>query len=888
MKRRFAERGLADRVRFFEAVDGRQVGTEGDDWAKSARGCFASHLEVMRLLASDPAYAETGAIVFEDDVLIHSEFAERSEQSLKNLPVGATQCLLGFMLAPPNPDLVWAGRDPSAHNVCGIEADYMWGSHCYWMAAERAAQALEEYGDVPFDELPLGTERFTVPRDGYASWPALALQEANDSEIRPDSELDECHRRGQERWPLGDYLGSEDDERSLTFSGAAEPTIGLCMIVRDEAGVIERCLDSVKGLIDTWTICDTGSEDGTPELIESRLADLPGRLHRREWRDFGHNRTELMELARGSADYLLLLDADMTIDWRGPLSELSADAYELRHEGELGYWIPRLVRGDHEWHYVGATHEYLASAEEHSREPLRALVIEHHEDGGTRDEKYERDRRLLEAELERDPDSDRATFYLAQTLRDSGETEDAIRLYRRRVELGGWDEEVFYSAHQVAVLTAEKAPRASIPLFLKAFERRPTRAEPLHEAAYVCRRLGWYESAYTFAKRALEIPMPADILFVGARTYRWGSLFELALAAHETERHDEARDAYHLLLDGRELPRGIVGAVRENLRRLDNISGGGRSVDRHTEPSLEKLVPSARFAEIRLEVEPDWPQFNPSIAPDGDGFRAVVRTANYRVDRGIYSIIDDSGEVRTINYLAKLDSELRLTDVEPITDLDAELGWHDFPVRGWEDCRLFEVDGRWYATATSRELDPDGVCRTVLLELDGARITAARVLNGPDPHRHEKNWMPYVEDGELLFVYTPAPTVITRVDPEHGDPEPVATHPAPDEANGLRGGSGGVAVADGVLFCVHEPFDFGGPRRYLHRWVLFDRTWRLTAASQLFHFTDHDVEICAGLARRGDELVASFGVGDHSAALVVMHEGEVLGTLDAFGKQAQA
>ena len=456
-------------------------------------------------------------------------------------------------------------------------------------------------------------------------------------------------------------------------------------------------------------------------------------------------------------------------------------------------------------------------------------MIEHHGDGGSRDDKFERDRALLEAELERDPDNERATFYLAQTLRDMALTDEAIELYRRRVELGGWDEEVFYAALQVALLTGENNPEGAIPLFLSAFERRPTRAEPLHEAAYSCRRLGWHESAYTFAKRATEIPEPADILFVGTRTYRWGALFEFALAAHNIERHDEALRAYQELLDGRELPEPVEGSIRENMRRLDNVAGKDDPASRLTEPALSDLVPSTRLAEIKLEVDPDWPQFNPSIAADGDGFRAIVRTSNYRLDRGTYSTLDGSGVIRTINYLAKFDRNLSLLEVEPLIDLEDDDGlpWQDFPVQGWEDCRLFEVEGNWYATATSRELDPDGVCRTVLLTLDGARISAGRVLAGPDPHRHEKNWMPHVADGELMFIYSCGPTVVMRVDPDAGDPERIAEHEAPELASNFRGGSQGIAVEGGVLACIHEAMDFGGPRRYLHRWVKLDSGWRL-------------------------------------------------------------
>jgi glycosyltransferase involved in cell wall biosynthesis len=79
-------------------------------------------------------------------------------------------------------------------------------------------------------------------------------------------------------------------------------SIGLCMIVRDEEAVIGRCLTSALPLIDTWTICDTGSTDATADLVAEVLAGVPGELHRRPWVDFGHNRSEAIALARGRAD----------------------------------------------------------------------------------------------------------------------------------------------------------------------------------------------------------------------------------------------------------------------------------------------------------------------------------------------------------------------------------------------------------------------------------------------------------------------------------------------------------------------------------------------------------------------------------------------------------
>ncbi len=131
------------------------------------------------------------------------------------------------------------------------------------------------------------------------------------------------------------------------------------MIVRDERSVIERCLASLRGLIDYWVLCDTGSTDGTQTAVVKALAGVPGELHERRWIDFGHNRSELMALARGKADYLLLIDADMTVELCNEVPPLAADSYLLRHAEDPEYWIKRLVRGDREWRYVGSTHEYL-------------------------------------------------------------------------------------------------------------------------------------------------------------------------------------------------------------------------------------------------------------------------------------------------------------------------------------------------------------------------------------------------------------------------------------------------------------------------------------------------------------------------------------------------
>ncbi|MGA2037171.1 MAG: glycosyltransferase, partial [Acidimicrobiales bacterium] len=155
------------------------------------------------------------------------------------------------------------------------------------------------------------------------------------------------------------------------------PTICLAMIVKNESAVIERCLRAALGNFDSWVIVDTGSDDDTCERIEAILAGVPGRLEHRPWVDFGHNRTELMELAyEESADWLLLLDADIELEVDGNLHDLlpvgrRADAWLVDVVGStVGYAMPYLVSGHRHWHYVGATHEYIDTGGRVVRERL--------------------------------------------------------------------------------------------------------------------------------------------------------------------------------------------------------------------------------------------------------------------------------------------------------------------------------------------------------------------------------------------------------------------------------------------------------------------------------------------------------------------------------------
>ncbi|MBU3686431.1 MAG: glycosyltransferase [Mycobacterium sp.] len=322
------------------------------------------------------------------------------------------------------------------------------------------------------------------------------------------------------------------------------------MIVRNEAHVVHEVLDCVAPYISSWVIVDTGSEDGTQDIIREHMAKLgiPGELHERPWKNFGHNRSEALDLAAGHADYIWVIDADDLVVGKPDFSQLSADSYTVRygHPEGFTYWRQQIFRSGLPWRYVGVVHEFVACDEPYENQRLQGdYYIESRRLGGRNldPQKYARDRDLLLAEMERDPNDSRSAFYLAQSYFDLGDFANARLWYARRAEMGDWEEEVYYSLYRVGesmVQLGEPWPEIQ-DAYLRAWEFRPTRAEALHAIACHYRKEGRYQLGHLFAQRAAAIPVPdADILFVYSAVSTWSARDELAVCASNLGHHSEA------------------------------------------------------------------------------------------------------------------------------------------------------------------------------------------------------------------------------------------------------------------------------------------------------------------------------------------------------------
>lgn len=350
-------------------------------------------------------------------------------------------------------------------------------------------------------------------------------------------------------------------------------TVCLNMIIKDETDVIRRCLASAKPLIDYWVIVDTGSTDGTQEMVREFMKDIPGELHERPWKNFAHNRNEALQLAKGKSDYLLFIDADETFQYQPEFRfpHLDRDAYFFTTEfGGMNYGRMLMVRSARDWQWRGVMHEALYLDEPYSQDHLAGITDFVRTDGARSKDplKYHKDAAVLEAAMLEEPKNTRYQFYLAQSYKNANELEKSLVNYRKRIDMGGWDQELFWSKYQVALLLDEmKAPLTEVVnAYYDAYASRPTRIEPLYFLANYYRRQGNLAAAYTISSLGMKIPLSKDALFVEKWMHDYGILIENTVAAYWLGKYDECMKGSLQILTIKQLPDNVRNQVQKNLQ----------------------------------------------------------------------------------------------------------------------------------------------------------------------------------------------------------------------------------------------------------------------------------------------------------------------------------
>lgn len=350
------------------------------------------------------------------------------------------------------------------------------------------------------------------------------------------------------------------------------------MIVKNESHIILETLKSVSKYADYWVICDTGSTDNTTELIQEFFDNkgINGELYSEKWVDFGFNRSRVFELALGKADYLWVIDADDVVVGDINLHQLDLDSYSIRYGLDFIYWRNQIFKGSEKWMYKGVLHEYPVCLSKHDASLGRIEGNYHVESRrlGARNlvdpvEKYLNDAAVLELALLKEEDSylrTRYFFYLAQSYRDAGRPALAIQWYLKRIEAGGWVEEVWNSKYEIARAYQSLGNfEGAKKFYIEAFEYRPSRAESLYGLGKLCNESGEFYQAYVYLNHALFILRSDDVLFVAKDVYDYKVTFELSISAYWVGKYTQSIELCDKLLAMRvALPQNIYQQTMAN------------------------------------------------------------------------------------------------------------------------------------------------------------------------------------------------------------------------------------------------------------------------------------------------------------------------------------
>jgi len=358
----------------------------------------------------------------------------------------------------------------------------------------------------------------------------------------------------------------------------------LTQIMKNEAHVITRMLDSIKSIVDIVCLVDTGSTDNTIEVVKNwgTQNNVETHVFERPFDNFENSRNYSIQVARevtkdrGNDFWGFWLDADETIEILPNFNKagINKDLYMFNtYINVMKYTRNECYKLDKPFRFYGPVHEFIVCDDKNITSGLmEGINVRVQMDGGSWKgnipEKYKSHAFVLEKYIDQNRQDPRWIFYTAQSYHDSAcvpdnreENEERLRrslkYYKERISrTDGYPEEIFYSQFRVGTImrALEEPWHLTLNEFLKAYSIDPLRAEPIKAIIDYYLAVGEWHNAYIFSKFAKmnfhqKNPYPTRLLFVDESLYIWKLLEVHAAACFYTGRKDEAKQNYQEMVN---------------------------------------------------------------------------------------------------------------------------------------------------------------------------------------------------------------------------------------------------------------------------------------------------------------------------------------------------
>jgi tetratricopeptide (TPR) repeat protein len=651
----------------------------------------------------------------------------------------------------------------------------------------------------------------------------------------------------------------------MTIVEIADTPCTLClnMIVKNESKIIKRLFDSVLPLIDSYCICDTGSTDDTVEMITTYFNEknIPGKVVFEPFKNFCYNRNFALQSAVGMSDYLLFMDADMVLEIKQFDKKTLgiADTYHLLQGNDSFYYQNvRIVKNNGLYSYVGVTHEYINTPPNSKLSSIskNMLFIRDIGDGGAKSDKFERDIRLLAEGIKDEPSNVRYHFYLANSYFDHGDHDLAIDIYKKRIELGDWNQEVWYSYYRIGLCYKQKGNMpAAIYSWMNGYDYLPERLEGLYEIINHYRFESKHKLCFNFYQLALNILNKNNnidgYLFLHKDVYSFQLLYEFTIIA---------------------LYVGITNINKEVVTILNNcphhhIISNLFSNMKFYKDVIKSIKTINLDSKINININNDNIDFLSSSSclikdPHQPGYIMNLRYVNYYITPG-GSYINCDKHIITSNKYLKLD-----TDLNVVTEKLFDTVFTDRRYIGVEDVKIFydqPADKILFIGTGFHENNCIGiVCGDYDTKQDV--LLANEVTSNFSKEGCEKNWIYVNYKNETHIVYKWSPLQICKMDEERKQINIVETKELPKIFSHVRGSSCGYSYKNEIWFLVHL-VSYENPRHYYHMMVVFDTNMILQRYSAPFKFEGEPIEYSLSIVVEDEIVLVNYSTWDRTTRI---------------------
>lgn len=668
------------------------------------------------------------------------------------------------------------------------------------------------------------------------------------------------------------------------------PTLCLNMIVKNESKIITRLFDSVLPIIDCYCICDTGSTDNTIELITEYFSGknihgkvIQGKVVQEPFKNFCHNRNFAIKSCFKMSDYILLMDADMLLqihDFDKNMLNSHDSFFILQGNNSFYYQNNRIVKNNGLYSYSGVTHEYINTPPNNRMGFIKKneLFILDIGDGGCKQDKFERDIRLLTDGLIEEPNNERYYFYLANSYHDNGNYEKAIEIYEKRIKLGGWDQEIWYSYYRIGSCYQKLNKNAeAIIAWLNGYNHFPKRIENLYEISKYYRIISKHRLSEHFYNLAVGIIAEKhdidNYLFLHKDVYDFKLDYEFTIIAAYIGIHNINDKIISILNNSNDS--SINTSLLSNMKFYKDVL-----VSRQ----ILKLD-ETKYIDVNGESTQFYSSSSSLIHnPKNNGYLMNARYVNYYItNNGSYLNCDK--HIVTVNRFVEFDKNFKI-----LNDKFFDVNFEDRRYVGIEDVRIFNnstTDKLKFIGVGYHKNNSIGVVEGEY-NVENNILESRELTCGFNNASCEKNWVYTDYNGSAHIIYKWHPLQICKVDEETQKLNLIESKDMPKIFSNIRGSTCGFKYAKNVnisnmysvsnitlefeepemeIWFVLHMVSYENPRHYYHIIAVFDEKMNLLRYSAPFKFEGECIEYCLSIIVEEERVLINYSGMDRTTRI---------------------